>query len=261
MFAAIWTESAAPIATDAEERDLLIRAQAGDEAATFTLIRAYLPALAAAVREFWPMFQDTEELRSVVLVGFLEAVQAWDPGGEYPRVAGIVRQYATDAASREAGQGVMSRIPERTLKRFLGILRRADGDPARGAELAPSLDMASATFTNIYRQFKSANVGAPFMTHYGEESRREEAAETDAVAPWGPTTDPLVGVEDRLLAATALGVLDETEAEVCRLAFGLGGADPLPDGKIAAQLGLSSRLKAQRVRQAAVAKMRAAVGA
>lgn len=259
MFPSIWTAQAAPITNATDERATLERAQAGDETATMDLFRAYLPALSAVVRDFRPMFAEEDELRSVVFVGFLEAVHAWNPEGVYDRLAGIVRQHATDAASREAGQAVMSRIPERTLKRFLGILRRADGDPTKGAELAPTFDMASTTFTNIYVQFKAAN--APAFVN--EDGGSEAAADTDAhaVAPWDTGSDAYADAEDKLLAEKAFAAVDDLEAQVCALAYGFADYDPQPDAEIAHRLGLSSRLKALRTRNAALAKMRDALGA
>src|SRR5690606_12944199 len=132
-------------------------------------------------------------------------------------------------------------------------LRRAGGDVAEGAALAPSYDMAADTFLAV------AGVV------YGRQS---DDGEDDI---WGThDADPYAAVDDRLQAHFALSVLEGRELAVTRYARGFETGEPLTDGEVVEVMSehaltfdeytrgdrIVSRLQVLRARNSALGKMR-----
>lgn len=254
------------IPSAADERAAISLAQDGDEAATLDLVYAYAPTLrAAAARHERTLGR--EEARQATVLGLLEAVHAFDLSSDYERLAAIVWEYVADAVQTAAGTMVAISVPSRTLKRFFGILRRADGDLEAAALAAPKHELSTESFWAIVDALRvdPLDVKALGGTKAGIEGRHAVdgpsfvGAESHARPLWQHADRGTSDAEDRILAEVALRAVDGFSRDVCRLAYGFSEADPIPDAEIAHRLGYS-RPKVQRTRTTALVKMRDALG-
>lgn len=252
-FNQLWTVQTSPIAAE-EEAGVIAAAQAGDEAATLRLFAAYQPALRAAVRRAGTL--DRDDARQAATEGFLLALKAFrveeHEGG---RLAGILRHYLTDALTSAASEATLGfSIKSRTLKRFFGILARADRDPVEAARIAPEFEMSEATFWETWVAVSSTSSLDEAIEIHGS---------ADAARPVGHAAEPrgVADAEDRVLCEVAFRAVNDFERDVCALAYGFADFDPQPDAEIGHRLGGFSRLKIQRTRTKALGKMAAALGA
>lgn len=250
-YAALWTVSAESIADPAEEAALIEAAKAGDERATLRLFAAYVAAVRGIVAQYASTL-GLEDARQAALLGFLEVVAAHDPARS-PRLAGQIRvrlhDALTEAASSSAGGFT---VPARTLRRFFGILARADGDVEEAAKLAPAYEMSGDTFYAVLAAVKADESLDLEIETNGDES----VSVLDEIA----APREIVDAEDRILCDLAFRAVTPRENNVISLAYGFADYDPQPDAVIGDRLGFS-RLKALRIRQAGLTKMRAALGA
>ena len=280
-FDRIWTADTADFAfqSPAEEAETIAAAKAGDSDATLRLLVVYRPVMLSVIREFAPEARrfygnggkapsgvdtidrvtrvvDGADFRSSAIEGVLAAIDAHDPA-QSPSLAGIVRQYVVEAVARDAVTTTAFAIPERTLKRFFGIARRAGYDLDEGLRLAPQFEMRKETFYAIWQTVMVESTDAPADPDV-EESERGDAQYRSL---WDES-DPYADVEDLVLVDMAFRAVDDLEEDVCRLAYGWHTyGEPVSDAEVAHRLGLSSRLKALRIRSRALDKMRDAVGA
>lgn len=235
--------------TVTEEAEAIRLAKQGDQEATVALIYSYAPALRNAVARHPGL--DRDEARSAAVTGLLEAVRAFDSSA-HDRLAGILRAYLSDALAQEEGIAHGFAVPPRTLKRFFGILRHADGDPVAALALAPEYAMAPETFLDVLTAVR----GLDWL--YPADDEDEQAGDVlDRARPiWsGDHAD----ADDRVLVERAFRAVDALEERVCRVAYGFEDYDPQPDAEVAHRLGIS-RQKAQRARSSALTKMRSALG-
>jgi DNA-directed RNA polymerase specialized sigma subunit len=247
-----------------EERDAIRQAKGGDQDATVALVYAYAAALRSAVGRYRhagggnaDSDRDSyavEDLRSSAVTGLLEAVAKFDLDGEHERLAATISGYLTN----EIGTGLVSPIafsvPARTLKRFYGILREANGNVFEATKLAPERAMRRETFLAVLDAVREAEgvealQEADAANGSGREIRMSplwDGSEADA--------------EDRVMVEIAFDAVNTLEGDVCRLAYGFADYDPIGDDEIGGRLFMS-RQKVQRVRSGALVKMRAALGA
>lgn len=245
-----------------EEREALRAAQAGDEAATLKLLYAYAYALRDAIgayRYAGGVWADgprdshlAGDLRMAAVEGFLEALYAFDLEGAHSRLAATIEGYVANSMSTAVVAPVAINVPERTLKRFYSILRKAQGDPIKGAALAPQYSMTVETFVSVLTAVRSTqSLDGPTDEADGDSPDRLDIQIAGR--------DYYDDVEDKLLVETAFAAVDDLEEDVCRLAYGFSDYDPIPDAEVGHRLGLS-RPKVQRVRASALGKMRNALG-
>lgn len=245
-----------------EERDLIAAAQSGDDEATFTLMYAYAAVLNNSVKWFTrampstPRASELEDIRSQAIMGFMEAVQAFKLDN-HNRLAAIVREYVNNAVSVAAASVSGFAIPERTLKRFFSILRKADGNEYEAARLAPEFSMSRETFFTVLSAVRNVE-SYDGMTGHGED---EDGSSGDfyahEIGVYARTEEEIV--EDKILVEAAFEAVDDLEADVTRLYYGFADYNTVSDAEIAHRLGLS-RPKTQRVRSSSLGKMRNALG-
>lgn len=247
-----------------EEIAAIQAAKVGDEAATIALIYAYAPTLRNSIRRYkfsgvvWgddtaaiPVM-DRDDARSMAVLGLLEAVEAFDEE-KHDRLAGIVGGYVTDSLSRGMATMVPISVPSRTLKRFFGILRHANGDVVRARQIAPDFAMARDTFDDVLAAVRHVDdLDASSESDEGDEG----PALIDAARSIWETPDD---AENRVLVEAAFEAVTSQEKAVVRIAYGFEDPEAQPDAEVAHRLGLS-RQKAQRLRTGALVKMRQALG-
>jgi DNA-directed RNA polymerase specialized sigma subunit len=246
-----------------DERVAIAKAKLGDQDATLALIYAYAPRLRAVVGSYryaggvWAGDAHDPhmagDLRMAAVEGFIEAIHAFDPDVHH-RLAAVVGGYVVNSLATYLVSPVAVTVPARTLKRFYGILREADGDPVKGAALAPSREMKVETFLAVLDAVRSADFAVT------EDDEDDEGDSRRSVSSASPVWDGrYADAEDRVLVEAAFRAVEPLEGDVTRLAYGFADYDPVPDAEIGARMGLS-RQKTQRLRSSALGKMREALG-
>jgi RNA polymerase sigma factor (sigma-70 family) len=238
------------------ERAAILSAQAGDEEATISLVYAYAFALRMGVAQYRHAggagTAEVDDLRQSALLGLLEAIHAFDPETHH-RLAATIGGYIADAIAGSGAAPIALAVPERTLKRFYGILREAEGDVVRGAELAPSHAMTAETFRAVLEAVRN-------VTSYDAETTHEEDTRGASVTAGTATAvDSIAEVEDAILVANALEAIEGVEEDVVGLRYGFTEYNPLSDAEIGERLELS-RQKVQRTAMSALGKMRSRLG-
>jgi DNA-directed RNA polymerase specialized sigma subunit len=253
-----------------DERLLITAAQAGDPAAIGRLVLAYGPALRAAVAGYirslpsFPQPADLEDVRSQALVGMLEAIRAFDPE-RHERLAATVPSYVQHEVAEVSQSAAAFSIPPRTLSRFFGILRAAEGDVVEAQRLAPHYKMRPETFTAVLDSIRMTNSYEEVVANMRESVMDGGYSAKSGEVGWtGPGSASLWAnsapdVEDRILVEAAFDAVDTLEKDVVRLAYGFSDYDPVSDGEIGERIGMS-RAKVQRTRSGALTKMRSALG-
>lgn len=251
----------------ADETLTIAAAKLGDEGATLRLLRAYGPALRAAVSRFKSGVVDgqtsgahsadgtpsrsIEDLHGAALVAFMEVLTEHDPALN-PRLAGRLVPRLNKHLADEATRSAAFAVPERTLSRFYGILREYDGDVSEATEHASDHGMSREVFLQILAAAQTDSVEAVTVS--------QDGTPYDVAASPVFTSSPVVDVEDRILVEVAFKAVDDEEERICRLAYGFTEYDPQPDAEIAHRTGLT-RPTVQRKRAIALGKMRKKLGA
>jgi RNA polymerase sigma factor (sigma-70 family) len=255
-----------PILDAAEERQTIELATFGDAASIERLLLAYAPIVrklvgthrhAGGARTSSGMSShDLDDLRGAALLGFMEAIHAFDPE-VHVRLAAVIGGHLADSlrATGSAPASALS-IGPRTLKRFFGIVREAGGDMLAAVELAPEREMTKDTFRSIVSALRD---GESYNALAAEEGADGRVREIEASPFQYSDTEPIRDVEDAILAQAALAAVDPLEERVCRLAYGFEDRDPISDAEIADELTMS-RATTQRTRTRALDKMRQRLG-
>jgi DNA-directed RNA polymerase specialized sigma subunit len=245
----------------AEERAAIAEAKAGDGDALVKLMYAYAYSLRTAVawytRALPTVEQRTgaEDARMEAVSGFMEAIHAFDPD-KYDRLAAIAYKKIEEAVASSAWTVTGFTVPTRSLTRFFGILRQADGNVYEAASIAPQFDMKRETFLAILSAVRDVD-GLDSLQPVGEDDGASYELQAEAISGVVRTAEEVV--EDAILVEAAFAAVDDLETDVVRLAYGFADYDPQPDAEIGHRLGLS-RPKTQRVRSSALGKMRTALG-
>lgn len=238
--------------SQAEERETIHAAKSGDEAAKLTLLYAYAPALRNAVARYTEVL-GADDARQAAVLAVLAAVETFDEE-KYDRLAAVVAPALTNELGELVALSASVTVPHRTRTRFFGILRRAGGDVHAAALLAPKYEMSRETFYAVLEAINAESLDAP-------AGERDEFGgyERPAVPLWNPE-DVYADAEDRILVEMAFTAVDDLETDICRMSYGFASYNPIPDGQIAADLGMA-RPTVQRRRAGALGKMRDALGA
>lgn len=261
-----YADTAEHTLTEADEAEAISAAREGSDEATWALLLAYGPALRSAVSRFKGNLRDGQtsqahgedgttssalaDLQSAAVVAFLELIAEHDPALN-PRLAGRVSARLSRALADEVAASASFAVPERTLSRFYGIVRDADGDLALALESAPDYGMTRETFSAVLHAVKADSLDG--LTADDEDGARPEIHASSVFSP-----SPIVDVEDKILVEVAFGAVDDEEARIVELAYGFTEYDPVPDAEIGHRIGLT-RPTVQRKRGKALGKMRKAL--
>ena len=257
--------------TEADEAATIDAAQQGDERAKMTLLRAYGPALRAAVGRFKGGLGDgqvsrsndygtpssaVEDLQSAAVVSFLEIIETHDPR-QNPRLAGRVTAHLADSLATQFSREAQFAIPKRTLTRFFGIMKAADGDVVVAESLLSDYGMSMETFRSILAAVSTTSFDS-FAPGEDEGRGAGDVIGQSAAEPVYSAT-PISDVEDRILVDMAFRPLNDEEVRIVELAYGFTEYDPVPDAEIGHRMSLS-RPAVQRRRASALSTMRKTLG-
>lgn len=237
------------------EREAIAAAKLGDNEATVALLYAYAPAIRNVVERFTgeghTASPEDDELRSTALLGFSEAIAAFDPE-KHVRLSSVVRVVLARVMREEYPSRDAFHVPPRTLTRFYSILRQAEGNVYAAAALAPQYEMTKETFFAVLSAVR--DVDSIDGTPTEDEGAASDLGKDNARPLW----DASAAEEDAILVAAAFESVNDLEKTVCELSYGFTDYDPVPDAEIGHRLGLS-RQKTQRTRSSALGKMREAL--
>lgn len=236
-----------------KERQLIAATQAGCNESCGALLTQYAPLIKKYASQA-PKQVEREEVQGVLMLGFMEAVNDFDPE-ENSNLAATLPCYLRRALSEIGVTASSFTIPSRSLSRWLNILKKSDGDIYKAINMAPKAGMSRETFMAIHSALRSTN-------------------SLDAVLSAGPyitrslhvTTEEPVGESDNELVDLVFDMrgdendLSDREATILRYAYGwMTYGEQLTDDAVGEKLGLS-RPSVQRLRQSALEKSRRRLG-
>lgn len=226
--------------TEEQEIRLVIKAKAGCQSSMQTLLQAYSPAIKAAVHKV-SEFYDKDDARQEAYLTFISLVNSHD--SLKGRLAGRIKAQLGHSLREASMVSQQSwNIPPRTQRRFLSILRKADHDPAAGAEMAESFGMAKTTFNQIYNLLR-------------ETTNLDATVHTNAQPVHSAH---IIDLDSAILVETARGVLGDEQRRIVDCYYGFRTYDPMTDAETADVLGMNKGTVLKE-RHKALAKMRNAL--
>jgi RNA polymerase primary sigma factor len=237
-----------PVLADADERDLVMAAKAGDLAARGRLVEAFMPRIAAVAWTYRNLHVQRVELLQEGVVGLLRALEGFDPGRGTPfwsYAAWWVRQAMQQLVAELTRPVVLS---DRAL-RSLAQLRTAHSDAVQNGGREPSRAELSE------RTGLSADLVDDLLAVESHPRSLDQpvAGDEGVIGTFGELLeDPLAeGEYERVLAAleaeelhALLAGLSDRERAVLRARYGLDG-----DEQSLRQVGERLGLSGERVRQ------------
>lgn len=250
------------------EREIIHRAKNGDESATLDLVYAYAPALRNAVKWFAKanpgstQISDVEDVRSRAVMGLIEAIHAFDPE-KHERLAAIASGYITDEVSQGASSVTGFTVPPRTLKRFFGILRRAEGNIYEAMGMCRQYDMDPETFLSVLSAVRNVESYNDEGDHDGHDESRWVFEQAEPL--W--SSDPVRDAEDKILVEAVFACrnddndLTERQSQILLHAYGFKNyGEPQSDAAVGEAIG-ATRPTVQRDHKKALAKAADRLGA
>lgn len=244
-----------------EERDLAFRIQEGDASARDCLVRANLRLVVSIARNYVGKGLPVEDLVGEGNMGLLRAVEGFNPnaGTRFATYATYwIRQSIRRALSRDANT---LRLPSYmwTLlakwHRAAAALRRELARAATEEEIAAELGLSKRQ-TRAVRKAISVLTSGQSTGSADTESTIDQVTSTRCSCP----LEELNGVEQMQGAMKGLACLDDREAEIIRLRFGLDGESPVTLKEVGERLGYTKE-RIRQLERVALAKLRQQVAA
>ncbi|HZZ78978.1 MAG TPA: RNA polymerase sigma factor RpoD/SigA [Gemmataceae bacterium] len=235
-----------PILSAEEEIDLCERIQDGDAEARDHLVRANLRLVVKIARGYHRPGVELDDMVAEGNLGLIRAAEAFDPevGTRFSTYAAFwikqsIKRLIVQTAKPIRLPSYMNDLMvkwERMRKRLQGELKRTP----TAEEIAEKLQLSPKKLKIIRKAIRIYNA-AP-ATGTTDQSMSPE----NALVDHGPAPDQFIGTqEDVEKVLGLLDHLDQREATVLRLRFGIGGEDPLALAVVGERLGLTR----ERVRQ------------
>ena len=202
-----------PIPADVLESDLIDAAQVGDSESMEVLISAYLPGLGAHVKDFAAVLPSHEDAEQEILATFLAHVHSIDleRTTDCRGFVGALQDRLHDLGAQRTGIGGIHR---RTLLAYARLMKAADGDVQRAADLAGGR-VSPRQILQIHDALASAYSLLP----------------TDTVI-LGDDSDADILEEEYRTIRECVDRLPSDERAVIRYAYGFETPRPLTDGEI-----------------------------
>ena len=243
--------------TQEEEQRLACRVQKGDEEAKAHLVQANLRFVVTIAKEYVHHGMSLSDLISEGNLGLIEAAGRFDPTRGFKFISYAVWWIRHAILSALADRGRAVRIPQnraQMLHRILETSRRLEqetGHRPTSADIAKELEVAPEHVDRtiaIGRRHRSLD--APL----GQDD--ENRSLVDMMDSGEPT--PEEDAMDSLLHEEIQGTLDtleEREAEIVRLYYGIEGRAPMTLDEIAQRYGLT-RERVRQIRERALSRLR-----
>jgi RNA polymerase primary sigma factor len=244
-----------PLLTAEEERDLAYAVAEGDAEARDHLVRANLRLVVNIARGYQGKGLPMEDLVAEGNLGLLRAAEAFDAalGTRFSTYASYWIKQSIKRGVLNGGKTV--RIPA-YMAQLLTEWRRATAQLQEELGRAPTEDEVALRLGLGKR--KLALIRKALLVYNAGLETEQEAVSLDgplgADAAQRPDTRAMAADEMREVLGL-LDRLDEREATVLRLRFGLGGEDPLALEKIGALMSLT-RERIRQIEQRALSNLR-----
>src|SRR3954469_15582758 len=235
------------------DRRLLERAHAGDQAARAALVERFLPLARQLARRYQRGGELLDDLNQVASLGLLKAIDRFDPqratafsSFAVPTILGELKRHFRD-------KGWSVRVP-RDLQELAVRLDPVSEDLARELGRPPTpAEIAERTGTTL-EQVLEAREAAGAYRAVSLDRPREDDEDSDGATIVVGIEDPGFGVaEDSATVERLMRVLSDREREVLRLRF----EQDLTQAEIGERIGVSQMHVSRIIRQA-VARLREA---
>jgi RNA polymerase primary sigma factor len=244
-----------------EERKLAARIQAGDIAARDHLVKANLRLVVSIARKYAGKGLAVEDLVGEGNMGLIRAAEGYDPdaGTRFATYATYwIRQSIRRALSRDANT---LRLPSYmwTLlakwHRAAGTLRRQLSRAATEEEIANDLRLSRRQARAVQKAILVLASGQSSGSAEGE-SMIEQITSTRCGCPLAELNE----AEEVQGAMEGLAKLDEREATIIRLRYGLDGDSPITLKEVGERMGYTKE-RIRQIERDAIAKLRDRVAA
>ena len=224
---------------------LIRRAQAGDRAAGEALVTENAGLVWSIARRFFGRGIDPDDLYQLGCLGFLKAVEGYDPafGTQFstyavPKIAGEIRRFLRDDGAIKVSRGLKERAAAIKLARS-----RLTGSLGREPQLSELARETGLTPEEIAMAETATAATESIQRESGEDGFTLEDVLTDS-----ETEDHLI---ERIALRQAIGTLPEREAMVVRLRYFHG----LTQERVARVLGVS-QVQVSRIERKALTHLR-----
>ncbi|MEE3259144.1 MAG: RNA polymerase sigma factor RpoD/SigA [Candidatus Latescibacterota bacterium] len=237
-----------------EEAELAARIRTGDDSARNELIEANLRFVVSVAKEYQNRGLSLAELISAGNVGLITASERFDETRGYKFISYAV-WWVRQAILQALMEQTTVRVPVNRLDMMSKIIRTYEALQRDGS--APSLEMVADTMGFSREKVEQAMVAnqpirsldAPFQD--GEERCLLDSLSNEVSNP----EDEVLGFTLREDIECALAGLNEREAEVLRLYFGLVNAAPLTLDQIGVRFAVT-RERVRQIKEIALSKLR-----
>ena len=224
---------------------LIRRAQAGDRAAGETLVKENAGLVWSIARRFFGRGVDPDDLYQLGCLGFLKAVDGYDPafGTQFstyavPKIAGEIRRFLRDDGAIKVSRGLKERSAAIKLARS-----RLTGSLGREPQLSELALETGLTPEEIAMAETATAATESIQRESGEDGFTLEDVLSDS-----ETEDHLI---ERIALRQAIGTLPEREAMVIDLRYFHG----LTQERVARVLGVS-QVQVSRIERKALEHLR-----
>jgi RNA polymerase primary sigma factor len=250
-----------PLLSAQEERDLAARVREGDIAARDQLVRANLRLVVSVARKYGGKGLAVEDLVGEGNMGLIRAAEGYDPnaGTRFATYATYwIRQSVRRALSRDANTLRLPSYMWTLLAKWhkaSSALRRDLDRSATDVEIAEYLNLSK-------RQTRAVQKAITVLTSGQSHGTSEDDNLIDQISSnrCGCPLEELDEAEAVQGAMAGLDNLDEREAKIIRLRFGLDGEAPSTLKEVGTKLGYTKE-RIRQIEREAIAKLRDRVAA
>ncbi len=242
--------------TEEEEKELARRIKKGDPEAIKRLVEGNLRFVVSYVKKYQGMGLSLLDLINEGNLGLLEAAQRFDPDRNVKFISYAVwwiRQAVVHALSQYAHQfNLPQKISDKIsrLNKEAEALRKELGREPRREELAERLRISPEEVADLELIQEK---GLSLSDKIGDDEELEvEDWVSDELAPSVEYQIIKSSIEQQL--RSVLGELDEREATVLKLRFGIDGDEPMTLQEIGDRMGLT-RERIRQIEQKAIRKL------
>jgi len=243
--------------TREEEQQLAYRVQKGDQEARVRLIQANLRFVVTIAKKYLHHGMSLSDLISEGNLGLIAAVDRFDPTRGFKLISYAVWWIRHAILSALADRGRLVRIPQNRAQMLHRILKTSrcleqeTGHRPTSAEIARELEVAPE---HVDRTIAIARRHWSLDAPLGQDDEDRSLLDVMDSGEQTPEEDAIDSLLHEAIEG-ALDTLDEREAEIVRLYYGIGGRGPMTLDEIAQRYGLT-RERIRQIKEKALSRLR-----